>query len=486
MTTTYNVMHLPDMIDIGYQTESGVREIGFDVKPWLEAYGDLTLSIWLTRPGEDVAYPAADVERMGTVLYWTPNGADTAIDGVGRVEVLGLTGEKRKLSGSCATMIRETSIASTKDTPEAVRPWVDQVLMAAEGAKSSADNADASAKEAQDAADKVTGMQVVAETLEPGSMSTAAWDGKTLTLGVPAGDPGPKGDPGEPGYTPVKGVDYFDGAPGEPGPKGDPGAPGKDGTDATVTTESIKSALGYTPADDAALSSKLTEPSSLAVGKYFRIAAIDEAGHAVLEAVDLPSAPVQDVQVDGESIVTDGVASVSKYDAVKAAMCDGKGAAWTSDEQAAARARIGIPGEYELIEEFTLAEAVDNILRVMEPDGTMYNLENAFLSVYVPIQDDGYIPGVIWVYFRNRKNFNAGRLYINRSDSYKKATYMRAEQRTSNGIWLNSMGEFGLENMASSRMSVYNVKAENSNITGINIICSLPAGTIIQIYGVRA
>lgn len=208
------------MVDIGYQTESGVREIGFDVKPWLEAYGDLTLSIWLTRPGEDVAYPAADVERMGTVLYWRPNGADTAIDGVGRVEVLGLTGEKRKLSGACATRIRETSIASTKDTPEAVRPWVDQVLMAAEGAKSSADNADASAKEAQDAADKVTGMKVSAETLEAGSEATAAWDGKTLTLGVPAGAPGPKGDPGE------------------PGPKGDPGAPGKDAVvDATLTQE---------------------------------------------------------------------------------------------------------------------------------------------------------------------------------------------------------------------------------------------------------
>ena len=35
--------------------------------------------------------------------------------------------------------------------------------------------------------------------------------------------PGEKGDKGEPGYTPVKGVDYFDGE------QGIPGAPGKDG-----------------------------------------------------------------------------------------------------------------------------------------------------------------------------------------------------------------------------------------------------------------
>ena len=42
----------------------------------------------------------------------------------------------------------------------------------------------------------------------------------------PTGAPGPKG---EDGYTPVKGVDYFDGAPGEPGKDGAPGKDGKDG-----------------------------------------------------------------------------------------------------------------------------------------------------------------------------------------------------------------------------------------------------------------
>ena len=83
------------------------------------------------------------------------------------------------------------------------------------------------------------------------------------------GEQGPKGDKGDKGE------------PGERGPAGPAGA------DAPVTTESIKDALGYKPADDAAMAGKLTEPTTgLAVGKYFRIAAIDENGHAVLEAVD--------------------------------------------------------------------------------------------------------------------------------------------------------------------------------------------------------
>ena len=147
-------------------------------------------------------------------------------------------------------------------------------------------------------------------------------------------------------------------------------------------------------ADD--MTGKLSEPTDgLAVGKYFRVAALDENGHAVLEAVDAKTVGVQDVQVAGASVVTDGVANVklltyggitivdgklainyatqsaidarnatrypicsdSRLDyAVKAAMCDGKGAAWTAEEQAAARERIGLPGNFELVADIELTE----------------------------------------------------------------------------------------------------------------------------------
>ena len=160
---------------------------------------------------------------------------------------------------------------------------------------------------------------------------------------------------------------------------------------------------------------KLSEPAEgLAVGKYFRVAALDANGHAVLEAVEAKDVGVQDVQVAGASVVTDGVANVpilnkpgaygvittnnalgigitstgiiktvpatnyvidtrlnnaniSMYSiispyifdyAVKAAMCDGKGAAWTAEEQAAARERMGIPKNYELL----FSGEVDNVI----------------------------------------------------------------------------------------------------------------------------
>lgn len=138
---SYPIRHLPQVIPIGVQTESGVEAVGFDVKEWLDEFDGLDLTVWPTRPGEDAAYHAADVEMVGTILYWHPNGADTAIEGMGKVEVLGVTGDRRKLSGWCGTMVRATSLGTTQDPPEAARPWADEVIAAAEEAKRQADRA---------------------------------------------------------------------------------------------------------------------------------------------------------------------------------------------------------------------------------------------------------------------------------------------------------------------------------------------------------
>lgn len=138
----YSIRHLPRCIPIGVQTETGVEPIGFDVKAWLDAYEGMEVTVWPTRPGEAAAYPAADTQMVGTVLYWYPNEADTAISGSGKVELLGLTADQRKLSGWCETDVRPTSLATTQETPEAAKPWVDEVLAAAAEAKAQADRAE--------------------------------------------------------------------------------------------------------------------------------------------------------------------------------------------------------------------------------------------------------------------------------------------------------------------------------------------------------
>lgn len=176
---------------------------------------------------------------------------------------------------------------------------------------------------------------------------------------------------------------------GKPGPKGDPGE--------TTYIEN--------PYDDTKLKTevdkKLTTPTGNAkVGQILRVQSVNEDGSVVLETVEMPSESVGDVQINGTSIVKDGIAEIpmmgseksgliqfrngyglqlignyllvkgatetqianrtgsrapilanSDLDyAVKSAMCDGKGAAWTAEEQVAARERMGALGTQDMID----------------------------------------------------------------------------------------------------------------------------------------
>lgn len=174
----------------------------------------------------------------------------------------------------------------------------------------------------------------------------------------------------------------------------------------TVTPEQIVEAIGYTPASAEAfneltdalsevfesientMEQKLDKPEDApVVGKVLKVKAVNEDGTFVCEWAEAGSGGgVADVQVNGTSVVADGVGNVkigngltfssstktmSVYSAgpsliasrsttsfvpasstdalVKAAMCDGKGAAWTAEEQAAAQQRLGILSVEEVL-----------------------------------------------------------------------------------------------------------------------------------------
>ena len=264
----------------------------------------------------------------------------------------------------------------------------------------------------------------------------------------------------------------------------------EDGANNTIvdSTLSVEGQAADAKATGDALSSKLTEPDGLAVGKYFRISAIDEAGHAVLEAVDLPSAPVQDVQIDGESIVTDGIANVSKYDTVKAAMCDGKGAAWTSDEQKAARERMGLPGDYELIEEIICDGTASAYTRNVDHSGNPYD----YVSVYIEIEIQ---PGQSYknVFFRAYDDLGTCVLYDGTSVSSKTyMSYLCSGCYADKGLY---RGWLIMQNIASAN-SGGSQPVRNNRPTPVvstikKVFVNIKSGTFfagdkIRIYGVRA
>jgi hypothetical protein len=131
MHKIYDIEAVPPRLTIGRQGESDVELIRFDCSAWLEMYGNMELSVWVTRHGENAAYPAVTT-RDGNIVVWNVSAVDTAISGEGSIEVLGIVDNKRKLSARAITHVLPSGLANTKDTPNGGELWAADVLNAAE------------------------------------------------------------------------------------------------------------------------------------------------------------------------------------------------------------------------------------------------------------------------------------------------------------------------------------------------------------------
>lgn len=289
------------------------------------------------------------------------------------------------------------------------------------------DEAEAYLSKVRAVAKEIKDLKAKALTLYPGQPATAEYDVSTgtLTVGVPQGIQGDKGDPGrdgkdgergpqgekgdtgpqgpqgetgpqgpkgERGLTGEKGdrgergpmgIQGLQGPKGEKGPKGEPGDPG---TDASVTAESVQAALGYTPIKDVQVAGSSVLDGGVAnvpvaSSSVFGVIKVNSWGGTIVgQGGELSVFPSANTHVD-ERVSRTVITPTNLDYALKAAMCDGKGAAWTSAEQKAARERMGVPGEFELIEEITLSEDVMNLARDAFPDRTPYDLRSLIIVV---------------------------------------------------------------------------------------------------------
>lgn len=166
----------------------------------------------------------------------------------------------------------------------------------------------------------------------------------------PRGEQGPKGDAGEPGATGAtgpagpqgpageKGATGAAGPQGEKGEKGDPGAPGSDAaaTDVRMNGKSITA--------DGVADIPVAKDNDLDSSKntYGVVKSRGSAYGIFFHRDGVCTAAAAQNEIDSRKNFFKPIPPAMLDYAVKAAMCDGKGAAWTDAEQVAARERMGI------------------------------------------------------------------------------------------------------------------------------------------------
>lgn len=154
----------------------------------------------------------------------------------------------------------------------------------------------------------------------------------------PRGEQGPKGDAGEkgaPGAAGPQGPKGETGATGPQGPAGAKGDTGSPGSDAPATDVQI---------DGTSITANGVANVPKAGGGELGVVRVDRNGkNGISLGADGEAKlnPASDALISARSGVRPITASNVDY-AVQAAMCDGKGAAWTAEEQAAAKKRMGI------------------------------------------------------------------------------------------------------------------------------------------------
>lgn len=351
---------------LGRVGEKETRQIVFDCTDILSEYPGAEIVCVMQRHCDRTAY-LADAVLAGNVLTVTLTDADVSASGDLRIELRALVdGKIRKSAVYTGKVV--SALRGEQDKPgNPTADVLNRIDMTISRAEESIAEANAAAQSAREVADTVQAK------LDNGDfVGSAGKDGKD-------GEKGPKGDTGA------------------TGPQGAPGS------DASVTADNIQAALGYTPVKDVQVagSSVMADgvasvPNVLCLKDDGSLRVVNPPPNTAWTgligilpgtgSITLATSTAATINLRGSQFIGGNILDY----ATKAAMCDGKGAAWTETEQKAARERIGADGNYVLIEETVLTEETLLFERIQEPDGTPYNFSAISLIVkFVPGQTNG-------------------------------------------------------------------------------------------------
>lgn len=415
---------------LGRVGENDTRQIVFDCSDILAEYPGAEIVCVMQRHCDRIAY-LADAVLAGNVLTVTLTDADVSASGDLRIELRALTdGKIRKSAVYMGQVV--SALRGAQDRPgNPIADVLNRIDMTISRAEKSIAEADAAAKSAQTVADTVQA----------------------------------KLDNG----------DFV-------------GPAGKPGSDASVTSDNIKTALGYTPIKNVQLNGESIVQDSVAtipLAGYNRLGAVqlDPAGFAAASVEGkLALVPPTDAQISTHTYTQRPITPSCMDYAVKAAMCDGKGAVWMKNEQKAARERIGIPGDYELIEEITISEAVTSFIRESTPDGTPYSLAGFFCVITSPGVDKAIVLNQT-IFAGETSLYNYGMRALDAAVNSKSVLFARVNNKILHGEQYPVGTNYEFANI--TRFAKKFVP-DGSPITKIAFSGAIPANTKITIYGVRA
>lgn len=217
-------------IIVGRVGENAYRTHKFDVSPWLEEYPDGTVSIVYKRP--DGQMRPVVVGGTSSPIQWTPDAADTAVPGVGQIELRLLDGETVGKTHIITAYV-EQSIGGTGPVPPPPAPdWAEDVIKAAEKAETATvktpyigDNGNWYVWNFEKNEYEDSGVNSEGKPGDPGPAGPAGPQGPE----GPAGEQGPAGAKGDQGPAGPEGPQGPQGERGPAGAKGEQGPQGEQG-----------------------------------------------------------------------------------------------------------------------------------------------------------------------------------------------------------------------------------------------------------------
>lgn len=218
-------------ICIGKQGENLATQIDVNVEPWRVEYPAATISLFVVPPSGN-GYLAA-LEDRGNSVSWTIRDTDTAYAGNGRAELI-LKDAAGTVIKSVTTMtmcMPSPSADEPADPPEAIRPWVEQILdaIASGGTGGGAAGVGIAKLEQTTISTDDGGVNIWTATLTDGSTyQYQVRNGQRGSVG-PQGEPGPQGPVGPAGPAGDTGATGPQGPQGEQGPQGPAGPAGETG-----------------------------------------------------------------------------------------------------------------------------------------------------------------------------------------------------------------------------------------------------------------